>query len=86
MPATEWMRRLYNYRRFVFDLDESGEDLQTLLDSRLLLAVYADVYYNEDIRYDENPYGALCLYDFKTKTEVVKLTKNDRRALDAYGN
>ncbi len=78
--------QLYNYRRFVFDVGESGEDLRSLIDSGLLLAVYADVYYNEDIDYDKTPYGALCLYDFKTKTEVVKLTRHDRKAFEAFGN
>lgn len=84
-PMTE-TTKLYNYRRFVFDVGESGEDLKNLIDSGLLLAVYADVYYNQDIRYDENPYGALCLYDFKTETEVVPLTKHDRKALDDFAN
>ena len=77
---------LYNYRRFVFDVGESGEDLRALMDSGLLLAVYADVYYNQDIDYDKTPYGALCLYDYKSKNEVVELTRDDRRALDAFGN
>lgn len=76
---------LYNYRRFVFDVGSSGEDLAALMDSGLLLAIYADVYYNQDIDYDKNPYGALCLYDYKTKTETVKLTRHDRKALDAFG-
>ena len=83
-PVTE-TTQLYNYRRFIFDVGSSGEDLRSLLDSGLLLAVYADVYYNQDIRYDENPYGALCLYDYKTETETVKLTSRDRKALAAFG-
>ena len=77
---------LYNYRRFVFDVGESGEDLAALLDSGLLLAVYADVYYNGDIDYDKEPYGALCLYDYKNETEVVKLTSRDRKALEGFGS
>ena len=83
-PAVE-QTTLYNFRRFIFDVGASGEDLATLMDSGLLLAVYADVYYNEDIDYNADPYGVLCLYDYKTETEVVKLTRHDRKALDAFG-
>jgi len=83
-PVTE-TTKLYNYRRFVFDVGESGEDLKELMDSGLLLAVYTDVYYNQDIRYDDTPYGTLCLYDYKTETEVVPLSKHDRAALAAFG-
>ena len=72
---------LYNYRRFVFDVGESGQDLASLIDSGLLLAIYADVYYVGDLDYDKDPYGVLCLYDYKTETETVKLTGRDRRAL-----
>ena len=72
---------LYNYRRFVFDVGESGEDLASLIDSGLLLAIYADVYYVGDLDYDKDPYGVLCLYDYKNETETVKLTGRDRRAL-----
>lgn len=77
--------QLYNYRRLVFDLDECGEDLQELLDSELLLTILVDVYYNEDIDYDTKPYGALCIYDFITQAEPVKLTKHDRKAIEAFG-
>ena len=79
------LTQLYNYRRFVFDVGESGEDLAALMDSGLLLAVYADVYYNQDIDYDKDPYGVLCLYDFKSESMAVKLTRQDRKALDAFG-
>ncbi len=80
------LTQLYNYRRFVFDVGESGEDLGSLMESGLLLAVYADVYYNQDIDYNKDPYGALCLYDFKTETETVGLTRQDRKALEAFGD
>lgn len=77
--------QLYNYRRYVFDVGSSGEDLAALMDSGLLLAVYTDVYYNGDIDYEADPYGVLCLYDYKTENEVVKLTRRDRKALEAFG-
>ncbi len=76
---------LYNYRRFVFDLGESGEDLATLLDSGLLLAVYADIYYVGDCHYENPPYGTLCLYDYLSENVPVKLTGEDKRALEGFG-
>ena len=68
---------LYNYRKFVFDLDECGEDLRELFDSGTLLSVYADVYYVEDLDYEELSYGTLCLYDYKTKIKDVRLSKEE---------
>ena len=78
--------QLYNYYRYVFDLDNSGEDLRALMDSGLLLAIYADVYYNQDIDYDKTPYGVLCLYDYKSENQAVKLTRRDHKAFAAFGN
>lgn len=75
---------LYNFRRFVFDVGESGEDLKTLMESGNLLAIYADIYYNQDIDYEKTPYGVLCLYDYETKTEEVKLSQKDRKALQSF--
>ena len=76
-------KTLYNYRKFVFDLDECGEDLAQLVESGHLLAVYADVYYVEDMELDEEAYGTLCLYDWVTERETVKLTAADRKAIEA---
>ena len=77
--------QLHNYRRFVFDLDQSGEDLASLMESGLLLSIFVDVYYNQEIDYQSDPYGVLCIYDYKTKTEEVKLTRHDRKAFADYG-
>jgi len=74
-------KNLYNYRMFVFDLDECGEDLAALLESGHLLAVYADVYYVEDMDLDEKAYGTLCLYDYLTETEELKLSSDDIKAI-----
>lgn len=82
--ATADTKNLYNYRRVVFDLDTAGLSLQELLDSGLLLAVYADIYYNEAIDYDQEAYGTLCLYDYITEIRPGRLEKEDIRALDAY--
>ena len=77
-------KNVYNYRRFVFDLDEIGVSLSELLEKEELLAVYTDVYYVGDVNYDETPYGTLCLYDHLSKIEPVKLSGRDKRALRKY--
>lgn len=78
-------KNLYNYRRFVFDLDEAGLSLSDLTgENGLLLAVYADVYYNQDIRYDEEAYGTVCVYDYTQEKQRVALEKADKKALAAY--
>lgn len=79
-------KSLYNYRKFVFDLDECGEDLAELLESGCLLAVYADIYYVEDMDLEAEAYGTLCLYDYKTKTEDVTLSKSERESIEAFGD
>ena len=75
---------LYNYRKFVFDIDSVGEDLAELLNTDTLLAVYADVYYVEEMDLDKEAYGTLCLYDYITKKETVKLTRSDRAQIEAW--
>lgn len=75
---------LYNYRKFVFDLDECGEDLASLLESGELLAVYADIYYTQDMDLDDKAYGTLCLYDYVTKKDTVKLSSADRKLIEAW--
>ncbi len=82
--VTGAQKQMYNYRRFVFDLDTAGLSLKTLTEEELMLAVFADVYYNGDIRYEENPYGSLCLYTHLDKTLTVPLERIDKKALDGY--
>ena len=68
-------KTLYNYRKFVFDgivIDES------------VIAVYADFYYVGDIDYDKKPYGSLLIYHEDEKNIDYKLTKNDKKAIDAF--
>ena len=74
---------LYNYFRYVFIFDE-GYDLQALIESGELLAVYADVYYNEKIDYDAQSYGTLFLYDYKTDIVRQRLTLRDKNAIKEY--
>ena len=77
-------KSLYNYSRLVFDLPE-GEDLRTLLDEGRLLVAFVDVYYVEDIDYEDTSYGTLCLYEYKLDKVDVKLSGSDKKALKAYG-
>lgn len=78
-------KNLYHYRRLVFDLDSADLSLSELLDSGLLLAVYTDIYYNQDIQYENTAYGTLCLYDYVSEKEEIRLSAKDRRALEEYG-
>ncbi len=77
-------KNLYNYRRLIFDLEEAGLSLAGLLESGELLAVYADIYYCEDVDYEQTAYGTLCLYDFVSDIDPAKLKGKDIKALDAY--
>ena len=75
---------MYNYYRMVFDIGESGEDIKSLLDSKLLLAVYTDVYYVNDLDYEKDPYGTLCLYDYISDNKTVELERADKRAIKEF--
>ncbi len=77
-------KNLYNFRRMVFDVDSCGLDLSEVLDSGLLLAIYADFYYEGAVDYDTEAYGTLCLYDFKSNDIAVKLEKRDVKALEDF--
>ena len=68
-------KNLYNYRKFVFDGVKTGGDV---------LAVYVDIYYNQDIDYDKKAYGTLIIYDYKTKNRYSSLSGSDKKALDAW--
>ncbi len=75
-------KNLYNFRRFVFDLSEEELDISQLMADKLLLAIYADVYYVGSIDYEQSAYGTLCLYDYKTPNIAVELDKKDIEALE----
>ena len=66
---------MYNYRRLTFD----GIDMNVT--DNPVLAVYVDVYYVEDIDYEKDSYGTLCIYDYATKKEYCTLTKDEAEAL-----
>lgn len=63
---------LYTYYRYVFDNVEITEDM---------LYVFADVYYTQDINYEEHAYGTLCLYDDESEWVPYKMTNADVVAL-----
>lgn len=75
---------LYNYRKFVIDLDSCGEDLAALIDSGELLAVYADIYYSEKMDLDKDAYGTLFIYDYKAKPIEVELSEEDISNIEAW--
>jgi hypothetical protein len=77
---------MYNYYRLVYDIGESGEDIKALLDSKLLLAVYADIYYVNDLDYEKAPYGTLCLYDYLSENKTVELERADKRELENFSD
>ena len=77
-------KNMYNYRRLTFRLEDAELELGELMESGLLLAVYADFYYNGAIDYDATPYGTLCLYDFKSENVTVELEKKDIEAIEEY--
>lgn len=70
--ATRTETSLYTYYRFVFDGVEVTPET---------LFVFADVYYEGDLNYDERPYGTLCLYDDESAWVSYKLSGKERRML-----
>lgn len=81
---------LYNFYRYTFYFDESEEfiDVKNLLNSNLLIAIHAQIYYKGDLEssetpYEDRPYGALLLYDPSMNNIRVELTDDDIEALDA---
>ena len=75
--AISYQKTLYNYRKFIFDgikVDDS------------VLAVMVDVYYVDDLNYDETPYATLLLYYYEDKAANIeyKLSGADKKALENY--
>ena len=77
--ATESARTVMdNYRRLTFD----GVDMNVT--ENPVLAVYLDVYYKEDVDYEKDPYGTLCIYDYLSEREYSSLGKDEVKALEEY--
>ena len=72
--ATRTETSLYTYYRFVFDNIEISPDM---------LYVFADIYYEGDLNYEERPYGTLCLYDDESPWVNYKLSRTERKMLES---
>ena len=70
--ATRTETSLYTYYRIVFDNIEITPDT---------LWVFADIYYEGDLDYEERPYGTLCLYDDESPWVAYKLSRTERKML-----
>ena len=68
-------KTLYNYRKFVFDDIKITDDV---------IGVYVDFYYVDDINYDKTPYGTFLLYYNGDQNRPVKLTANDKKAIENF--
>ena len=71
--ATRAETSLYTYHRFVFDNIEITPDM---------LYVFADIYYEGDLNYEEPAYGTLCLYDDESPWVTYKLSRTERKMLE----
>lgn len=76
--------QLYNFYRYVFDFENAEEplDIAELLENGSIIAIHTQIYYKGDLDYSETAYGALCIYDYRRDDEKVKLTKDEKKALD----
>ena len=69
---------MYNYRRITFD----GIDMNVT--DNPVLAVYVDIYYVEDVDYNKDSYGTLCIYDYATIKDYYDLTRKEVEALEDF--
>ena len=75
LPTGEPMRAetaLYTFYRYVFD----GVSVEDVTNS-----IYLDVYYVDDIRYDERPYSTLLLYAWDESWNSYRPTNADWKAI-----
>lgn len=83
-------KNLYNYERLTFDgiqiFDYFEEDGTPVMKADVL-AVYVDIYFNEDIDYTAEPLGTLLIYVWGNERKVLvePLEGKDLEALIAYG-
>ena len=74
-PTGELLRAetaLYTYYRYVFD----GVTVEDITD-----AVYIDIYYVDDIRYEDKPYGSLLIYAWDEEWIAYRPTRADLNAI-----
>ena len=76
-------KNMYNFRRVVFELDEVGIDLEALVNDGTLIAIYMEYFYvgTED---GGAALANMCIYDYLNDTEHVKLTRKDKKAIEAF--
>lgn len=67
---------LYTYYRYVFDGVE--------IDENAVSSIFLDVYYIEDLNYEQKPYGSLMLYTHLSEWRDVPLTAADKKALQGF--
>ena len=81
--ATRENTTLYNFYRYTFDFENADTpiDLNELIKSEKLIAIHVQVYYKGDLDYSNNPYGALCIYDYRHLPKTVELTDDEKEAL-----
>ena len=68
-------KTLYTYNRLVFD---------GLPDIDGIVAIYVDIYYVEDVNYDNEAYGTLCIWHEDAKTKTYELTRKDIAAIKEF--
>lgn len=67
---------LYTYYRYTFEGVTVEEDT---------LGVFVDIYYNQDVCYEEEAYGRLCIYNaYYADWKTYKWSRADKRALEAF--
>ncbi len=68
-------KTLYTYSRLIFD---------GLPDIEGIVAIYVDIYYVEDVNYDNEAYGTLCIWHEDAKTKTYELTRKDIAAIKEF--
>ena len=85
----ETEKNLYNFKKLIFDTSSVGVDLCDMMDDGTLLAVYTDFYLDYasfEPDYDEKPIGAVCLYDYKSEDNKMKLSSKDIEAIEGFAD
>ena len=88
--CTKDTKNLYNYERLTFDglqiVQGYREDGTPIMRSDVL-AVYVDIYFNEDVNYDTDALGSLLIYVWGNERKVLTDTigYKDQQALSAFG-
>lgn len=78
-----YTKNMYNFRRVVFEFDESEVDLEALVNDGTLIAIYMEYFYSgaED---RDVALANMCIYDYLNDNERVKLTRKDKKAIEAF--